>query len=62
MIREVEPDFDGVPVAEASPWLNTVSRTFADPARTWWSRDKVLGDFAGHIQEHIADLEYFEDD
>ena len=54
-----------MPVDEQAPWLDAVARATGDPGtlptRSWWTRDKILGDFAGHIEDRLYELEEDED-
>jgi hypothetical protein len=61
MIRDLAAEPDDMPVEEQAPWLDAVARATGEPgtlpARAWWTRDPVLGDFAGHINDRLDALE-----
>lgn len=54
MVRD-PGDPDELPFEEQAPWLDAVARASGEPAtlatRSWWTRDKVVGEFVGHIQD-----------
>ncbi|GAA0928935.1 hypothetical protein GCM10009558_041900 [Virgisporangium aurantiacum] len=65
MIRDLREEPEDMPVDEQAPWLDAVMRATGDPGtlptRSWWTRDKILGDFVGHIEERLYEIEEDED-